>query len=358
MDSTEVRDDGSTTSATTAQPDAALHGDAAVVVPDQPDDDPPADDPPAVDPPTDAAQTDDDPPTDAAQTEDDPTDADQPDDDPPADAALTDAALDGIFGQVLALRGAGIAHGALSTETIVVDEDECAGLVDLRAATTVASTDQLDRDLAAAMAAAALWPDRTASRPPRRGWCRSRPWSPCSVPATGRPRPGGFAVVAGEEVDPLPALRAKGAEDVGIEVPKLIEPRRISWVTLVLVLGTLIGGWALIGVLVNVTHSWSTITGAKWGWVAVVFVLSQAGLPRPGLDNGRFGHRHDALRPDSSSLEVANTFRGPWPAWAPWRAGDPGPLLPAAGLRRHPRRQLRCAGVPHGQLDREGRLSS
>ena len=48
---------------------------------------------------------------------------------------------------------------------------------------------------------------------------------------------------------------------------------------LVLVLGTLIGGWALIGVLVNVTHSWSTITGAKWGWVAVVFVLAQAAYP-------------------------------------------------------------------------------
>ena len=62
-------------------------------------------------------------------------------------------------------------------------------------------------------------------------------------------------------------------------MPKLIEPRRISWVNLALVAGTLIGGWALIGVLINVTKSWSTITGAAWGWVAVTFVLAQAAYP-------------------------------------------------------------------------------
>ena len=77
----------------------------------------------------------------------------------------------------------------------------------------------------------------------------------------------------------LTALREQGAAAVGVEVPKLIEPRRISWVTLALVVGTLIGGWALIGVLINVGKSWSTITGADWGWVAVVFVLAQAAYP-------------------------------------------------------------------------------
>ncbi len=59
----------------------------------------------------------------------------------------------------------------------------------------------------------------------------------------------------------------------------MIEPRRISWVSLLLVVGTLIGGWALIGVLINVGKSWSTITGARWGWVAVTFVLAQAAYP-------------------------------------------------------------------------------
>ena len=75
------------------------------------------------------------------------------------------------------------------------------------------------------------------------------------------------------------ALREQGAGAMEVDVPKLIEPRRVSWVNLALVVGTLIGGWALIGVLINVTKSWSTITGAEWGWVAVTFVLAQAAYP-------------------------------------------------------------------------------
>ena len=61
-----------------------------------------------------------------------------------------------------------------------------------------------------------------------------------------------------------------------IEVPKLVEPRRISVANLVLVIGTMIGGWALIGVLIDVTNSFDTIIGADWIWVAAVFVLGNA----------------------------------------------------------------------------------
>ncbi|HWE68764.1 MAG TPA: hypothetical protein VG205_00305 [Acidimicrobiales bacterium] len=41
----------------------------------------------------------------------------------------------------------------------------------------------------------------------------------------------------------------------------------MSPVNLVLVAGSLIGGYALIGVLLNVSRSFSTIKGAEWGWV-------------------------------------------------------------------------------------------
>ena len=105
----------------------------------------------------------------------------------------------------------------------------------------------------------------------------------------------------------LAALREEGARAAGIEVPKLIEPRRISWVNLVLVFGTLIGGWALIGVLVNVTHSWSTITGARWGWVAAVFVLAQAVYPALAVTT--VGSVTDTMPYGRTvALEVSNTF--------------------------------------------------
>jgi len=54
-----------------------------------------------------------------------------------------------------------------------------------------------------------------------------------------------------------------------------VEPRRVSWPTLVMVVGTLIGGWALVGVLLDVSKSFDTVIGASWLWVIVAFVLAQ-----------------------------------------------------------------------------------
>jgi hypothetical protein len=42
------------------------------------------------------------------------------------------------------------------------------------------------------------------------------------------------------------------------------------------VVGTLIGGWALIGVLIDVSQSFDTVLGANWLWVIAAFVLAQA----------------------------------------------------------------------------------
>ena len=225
----------------------------------------------------------------------------------PTDRALTDEALDGIFAQVLNLRRAGIAHGALSTETIVLADDGTSGLVDMRAAATVATTDQLDRDLAATMAATALvaGPERAAAAAartvPSDALAAALPYLQRAAldPIASRTLRGKKPILA--------ALRDEGAKAADIEVPKLIEPRRISWVNLVLVVGTLIGGWALIGVLVNVTHSWSTITGARWGWVAAVFVLAQAVYPALAVTT--VGSVTDTIPYGRTvALEVSNTF--------------------------------------------------
>ena len=50
----------------------------------------------------------------------------------------------------------------------------------------------------------------------------------------------------------------------------------MSWPTLIMVVGTLIGGWALIGVLIDVSQSFDTVLGANWLWVIVAFILAQA----------------------------------------------------------------------------------
>jgi uncharacterized protein (TIRG00374 family) len=75
--------------------------------------------------------------------------------------------------------------------------------------------------------------------------------------------------------DLLPELRAALAGATGIEVPKLAEAKRISWVNLVFGIGTLVGIWAIIGVLAEASGSLEVIKGARWGWVALAFVLAQ-----------------------------------------------------------------------------------
>ncbi len=231
--------------------------------------------------------------------------------DPDADAGATpdDATLDDFFGQLASLRQAGIAHGALSLATVVVDDDGRVGLVDLQAATAFATAEQLDRDLAAGLATVALAcgsvraVDAARRALPDTSVAAALPFLQRAAlnPAASRSLRGRKSLLA--------EVRTEGARACGIEVPALIERRRISWVNLALVAGTLIGGWALIGVLVNVGHSWSTITGADWGWVALVFVLSQAAFPAVAITT--VGSVTNPLPFGRSlALELSNTFVG------------------------------------------------
>ena len=223
------------------------------------------------------------------------------------DEPVDDRSLDDIFRQVMALRVARIAHGSLSTETIVLDDHGSAGLIDFRAASTGATADQLHRDMAGALAAASIVVG------PERAVAAVRRAAPPEAVMAALPflQRAALDPVASKSLrgkkGVLTALRDQGASAVGVEVPKLIEPRRISWVTLLLVVGTLIGGWALIGVLVNVTKSWSTITGAAWGWVALVFVLAQAAYPAIAVTT--VGSVTNPLPYGRTlALEVSNTF--------------------------------------------------
>ena len=222
-------------------------------------------------------------------------------------ATLADSAVDDVFDQLMILRRAGIAHGSLSTETIVVSEDHRAGFVDFRAAVTAATTDDLNRDVAGALAAVGVMvgPERAVASA-----ARSMPPGALvgALPFLQRAAldPTASKALRGKKAL-LAAVREQGAVAAGIEVPKLIEPRRISWVNLLLVGGTLIGGWALIGVLINVGKSWSTITGARWGWVAATFVLAQAAYP--AIATTTVGSVTSTLPYGRTvALEVADTF--------------------------------------------------
>ena len=73
----------------------------------------------------------------------------------------------------------------------------------------------------------------------------------------------------------LRTLRDSLAAAAGVEVPKLVEAKRISWPNLLMVTGSLIGLWLIIGILSDAEGSLEVIKGAAWGWVAAAFVFGQ-----------------------------------------------------------------------------------
>jgi len=200
-------------------------------------------------------------------------------------AGISDATLEEVYRQLLILHRARIAHGAISGETLLVDPP--AGrvvLAEFRNAAASATPDQLDRDLAGAIAATALaaGADRAAGAaarcltPDMLGGALRHLHKPALDPALGQALRGQGGLLA--------EVRQRAAAATGIELPKLAEPRRVSWPTLIMIIGTLIGGWALIGVLIDVSKSFDTVIGADWLWVLIALVLAQLAYVASGVE--------------------------------------------------------------------------
>ena len=249
-------------------------------------------------------------------------------------ADISDVMLDDLYRQLLTLRRARIAHGAISGDALLVDPAETVVLADFRNATASASPDQLDRDLAGAIAATAVavGAERAAdaaarSVPPQMLEVALRHLHrPALDPALGRSLRGRRGL--------LEDVRQRAARAKSIDVPKLVEPRRVSWPTLIMIIGTLIGGWALIGVLIDVSKSFDTVIGADWLWVIMALVLSQLAYVASAVD----GSGHDSRPHGGRRLGGRRHRRGLRPA--------PVLFLPAAHL-----------GLGHPGLDAEEGVS-
>ena len=226
-----------------------------------------------------------------------------------ADAAgVSDAALGDLYRQLLILRRARIAHGAISGDAVLVDPvAQTVALADFRNASAGASPDLLDRDLAGAIAATAvvIGAERAADSAARclepemlEGALRQLQ-KPALDPLLGRSLRGRRGL--------LPEVRQRAAQAGSIDLPQLAEPRRVSWPTLIMIIGTLIGGWALIGVLIDVAGSFDTVIGADWLWVIIALVLAQLAYVASGLEGvGSVAGPLPAGR--AVAVEFANAF--------------------------------------------------
>jgi glycosyltransferase 2 family protein len=189
-------------------------------------------------------------------------------------ASLADGTLDEILLAVLRLRDAGIAHGALGGDTIVVsDQGIC--VRSFRRASASAPASRLDTDLAAVLAAMAVQAgaERAAAAAARALDAGTARAALVHLQRSALDQ----VTVAGlkDRKDLLPRLREAVAAGTGIEVPKLAEAKRVSWPNLLFAVGSLIGIWAIIGILSGAGDSLDAIKGASWGWVALAFVFAQ-----------------------------------------------------------------------------------
>lgn len=188
---------------------------------------------------------------------------------------LGDPALADAWALLGRLRAAQIALGALAPDQVVVDGDQV-GLTGLHAAEGSAVPDRLDRDAAEllvvlalaagserAVAAArdALGPEGLAdvlpllqpaalSRETRRALPDRKAW--------------------------LTSLREQAAGAAEVDPPELAEVRRVDLTTVLMVAGTFLGFWLLVGQLTGLDGLWSTLADATWAWVLLGAVVIQS----------------------------------------------------------------------------------
>ena len=211
---------------------------------------------------------------------------------------------------VASLHAARLTHGAIDLRSIYVDGPN-AGLSGFDRAAAFADDDALHKDTASLMvtlAVAGTVDDAVATVLKGLGGDAMQGALPF-LQDVALPDSLTQGLRKGHDKSILKELRTAGAAAAGVEIPELAPLHRVSATTLVLTVGTLIGGWALIDVLLKVADSFSTVKSASIPWVIVTAIIAQVAY---------FGSAASTLGSITLSvpymplvaLELSNTFSG------------------------------------------------
>jgi uncharacterized membrane protein YbhN (UPF0104 family) len=226
------------------------------------------------------------------------------------DAHVPGGVAEHLLAAVAALGRESLSHGSIDPDHVIVAPDGTVVLDDFLRGTSSASAQRAARDLASAITCAALLDGADpALDAARRVVGDDRVHEALSYLQGGALPSTLAAAVKKGSPELLATLRDDGAARLGVDAPELAKLTRVSVTTLVLAFGTLIGGWALIGVLLNVANSFDTIRGANLLWVGVVAILSSLAYPMSALScegsiPGTLPYRQLV------KLELSNTFSG------------------------------------------------
>jgi len=227
-----------------------------------------------------------------------------------ADASAPPGAAEHLLGAVGALGRESLSHGSIDPDHVVVMPDGTVALDDFLRGTSSASPQRAARDLASAVTCAALLVGSDDALDMALRVVGEADVRDALPYFQGGALPSSLASqVKHRDPSLLATLRDGGAQRLGVEAPELAKLTRVSVTTLVLTIGTLIGGWALIGVLLNVANSFSTIKGANLFWVAGVALLAALAYPMSAITcegsiPGLLPYRKLV------QLELSNTFSG------------------------------------------------
>lgn len=185
------------------------------------------------------------------------------------------AALEQMAWIVAALGDAKLTHGSLDPDRFFINGDEVS-LVDFDRARTHSPEEGIARDRAALLVILALASDAETAAGVGLAALGTDAFEAAMAYLQDAALPPSLVATLrrSKAKATLKVLRAACATAAGIEEPKLVEVKRVSWTNLILGVGTLIGGWALIGVFLHVAQAFSTIRTANWAWVTTTAFIS------------------------------------------------------------------------------------
>jgi len=191
----------------------------------------------------------------------------------------TDEMLADLWRGVDRMHRAGIAHGTLDADRMVVQggrSDRRLAITDFGRATAVASDGDIHADRAQLLATTALavGTDRAIAVASRELGSDALTGLLAYLQAAAL-TPATRERLKSARMD-LDALRKAAAAAAGVEEPELVPLRRVTWGSLVQVALIAIGAWVLIPAVANlgldaIVHE---LSGADWPWVILALVIS------------------------------------------------------------------------------------
>ena len=189
---------------------------------------------------------------------------------------LDDATLDRVWRAVSDLHAAGIIHGDIDANRIVIGENAVV-LVDFEAASVLADDDGRRRDRAQTLVATSVAVgDERALAAARRivgdeVLLDALPLLQAAVMGRGLQQDARSAKLK------LGRLRSDTAKTLGVEPPELVQLQRVSWGSVAMAALTLFAASALISALTDIGLDTiaEEMSNAAWGWVVVALVFAQ-----------------------------------------------------------------------------------